>query len=128
MGAGKHTVHKKILAAALALAAPGAALAQSSVTISGSIKLWYELANATGASNIAQAGAAVTTFDLPRRDRIQDGNASNIRFTAVEDVAGGLQAFMQVESVVLNNAATRNDAAGNASQAVTNTQVAGGFA
>jgi len=122
-------VHKKkILAAALALAAPGAALAQSSVTVSGSIKLWYELANASGASNIAQAGSSASTFDIPRRDRIQDGNASNIRFSAIEDVGGGLQAFMQVESAVFNNANTRNDAAGNAAQAVASTQTAGGFA
>jgi predicted porin len=113
---------------AVMLAAPGVALAQSSVTVSGSIKLWYEVSNATGASNIAQSGSPVTTFDLPRRDRIQDGNASNIRFTAVEDVGSGLQGFIQVESAVLNNANTRNDAAGNASQAANGPQTAGGWA
>jgi predicted porin len=118
-------VRNKLLA--IVLAAPGAAFAQSSVTVSGSIKLWYELANATGASNIAQAGSAVTTFDLARRDRIQDGNASNIRFTAVEDIAAGLQGFIQVESAVLNQANTRNDAAGGGT-AVSTLQSAGGWA
>ena len=114
---------------AIVLAAPGAALAQSSVTVSGAIKLWYEVSNATGASNIVQSGSAVTTFDLPRRDRIQDGNTSNIRFTAIEDVGAGTQGFMQVESSVLNNANTRNDAAGSpASGAVGGVQAAGGWA
>jgi len=127
MRTGNHPVHKKILAAALALAAPGAALAQSSVTVSGSIKLWYETALATGASNAVQAGSAVSTFDVPKRDRVQDGNASNIRFTAVEDIAGGVQGFMQVESAVLSQANTRNDAAGGGT-AVSTLQSAGGWA
>ena len=35
---------------------------------------------------------------------------------------------MQVESAVINNANTRNDAAGNPSQAVTSTQNSGGWA
>jgi predicted porin len=122
-------MHKKILAAAIALAAPAMATAQSSVTISGAINVWYEGAGATGATNtVPSTGGTLSSFDVKYRDRIQDGNGSNIRFTAVEDTGGGLQAFMQVESAVINNANTRNDAAGNASQAVTSTQTAGGWA
>lgn len=121
-------MQKKLLAVAVAgaLAAPVAAMAQSSVTISGAINIWYETAGATGATTAGNA--ATTTFDVKTRDRIQDGNGSNIRFTAVEDIGSGLQGFMQVESAVINNANTRNDAAGNPSQAVTSTQNAGGWA
>jgi predicted porin len=41
-----------------------------------------------------------------------DGAGSNIRFTVVEDIGGGMQAFGQVESAVFNNADTRNNALG----------------
>jgi len=103
-------MQKKLLAVAVAgaLAAPAAAMAQ--VTVSGAINIWYEQAQATGASNTSTA--AVSTFDVKSRDRVQDGNGSNIRFTAVEDIGSGLQGFMQVESAVINQANTRNDAAG----------------
>jgi predicted porin len=74
------------------------------VTISGALNLWYESAAATGAT----AGAAL---DAKSRDRIIDGAGSNIRFTVVEDIGGGMQAFGQVESAVFNNADTRNNAA-----------------
>src|SRR3954464_1102577 len=100
-------VNKNLLAAAVAgaLVAPVAAMAQSSVTVSGAINIWYETAGASGATNgIAAAGPAVgtpTTFDVKSRDRMQDGNGSNIRFTAVEDIGSGMQAFMQVESAVI---------------------------
>src|SRR5690242_14036385 len=104
---------KKALAGvAAALALPGAAIAQSSVTISGAINVWYEGSGATGASNIAGAGSGVTSYDIRYKDRVQDGNGSNIRFSAVEDIGGGLQGFMQVESAVINDANTRPDAAG----------------
>src|SRR5690349_2165315 len=120
-------MQKKLLAVAVAgaLAAPVAAMAQSSVTISGAINIWYEQAGATGATTAGTA--SVTTFDVKNRDRMQDGNGSNIRFTAVEDIGSGLQGFMQVESAVINNVNTRNDAAGGGS-AVTTLQNAGGWA
>jgi len=99
-------MQKKLLAVAVAgaLVAPSA-FAQTSVTISGALNLWWESASATGAS-IGRAG------DTLSRDRIVDGAGSNIRFTVVEDIGGGMQAFGQVESAVLNNAETRNNAAG----------------
>ena len=123
-------MQKKLLAVAVAgaLAAPAAAMAQSSVTISGAVNIWYESAGASGATNTSSgAFGAPSTFDVKTRDRMQDGNGSNIRFTAVEDIGSGLQGFMQVESAVINNANTRNDAAGNAAGNVgVNAQNAGG--
>src|SRR3954463_13935971 len=132
-------MQKKLLVVAVAgaLAAPVAAMAQSSVTVSGAINVWYETAGASGATNTVPAtGGTASTFDIKNRDRMQDGNGSNIRFTAVEDIGGGMQGFMQVESAVINNANTRNDAAGNASGNVGvsaqntagSTQSAGGWA
>jgi predicted porin len=108
-------MQKKLLAVAVAgaLAAPAAAMAQSSVTISGAINMWYEQAGATGATNTqSTSGASPTTYDIRNRDRMQDATGSNIRFTAVEDIGSGLQGFMQVESAVMGNANTRPDAAG----------------
>jgi len=123
-------VNKNLLAVAVAgaLAAPVVAMAQSSVTVSGAINIWYETAGASGATNQAVPGGTLSTFDVKNRDRMQDGNGSNIRFTAVEDIGSGMQGFMQVESAVIANANTRNDAAGNASQAATSTQNSGGWA
>ena len=119
-------MQKKLLAVAVAgaLAAPVAAMAQSSVTVSGAVNIWYETAGASGATTAGNA--TTTTFDVKSRDRMQDGNGSNIRFTAVEDIGSGLQGFMQVESAVINNANTRNDAAG-AGTAVSTLQNAGGW-
>lgn len=99
-------MQKKLLAVAVAgaLVAPSA-FAQTSVTISGALNLWYESARMEGAT----AGAA---SNLKSRDRIVDGAGSNIRFTVVEDIGGGMQAFGQVESAVFNNADTRNNALG----------------
>jgi predicted porin len=108
-------MRKKFLAVAVAsvLAAPAAALAQSSVTISGAINIWAESAGATGASNAGSATAgAQSSFDVKPRTRVQDGAGSNIRFTAVEDIGSGMQGFAQVESAVVNNSDTRNDATG----------------
>src|SRR6185295_13617577 len=103
---GVSLMQKKLLAVAVAgaLVAP-AAFAQTSVTISGALNLWYDSAAATGAT----AGSA---SDAKSRDRIVDGAGSNIRFTVVEDIGGGMQAFGQVESAVFNNADTRNNALG----------------
>ncbi len=110
-------MHKKLLAVAVAgaLAAPAVAMAQSAVTISGALNLWYESAGATGATNAA-AGTA-STFDVKSRDRISDGNGSNIRFTATEDLGGGIAGFGQVESGVLANAGTRPDGVSTAAAA-----------
>ncbi|MBV8030223.1 MAG: porin, partial [Betaproteobacteria bacterium] len=101
-------MQKKLLAAAVAgaLVAP-AAFAQTSVTISGALNLWYESAGASGPTN---ANTAAAGADVKRRDRIQDGNGSNIRFTVVEDLGSGMQAFGQVESAVFGNADTRPNA------------------
>jgi len=122
-------MQKKLLAVAVAgaLAAPAAAMAQSSVTISGAINLWYEQAGATGATNSVPAGGSISTFDIKNRDRIQDAQGSNIRFTAVEDIGGGMQGFMQVETAVMNNANTRTDAANQPAQALTTSANAGGW-
>jgi predicted porin len=100
-------MQKNLLAVAVAaaLAAPSVAMAQSSVTISGALNLWVESAGATGST--APATATATTFDVKSRTRMQDGAGSNIRFTAVEDLGGGIAGFGQVESAVFNNADTR---------------------
>jgi predicted porin len=126
-------MQKKLLAVAVAgaLTAPAVAMAQSAVTVSGNINIWYEVqAGATGATNKCPATGCTTvsTYDVKNRDRIQDGNGSNIRFTAVEDIGSGMQAFAQVESAVINNANTRNDAVGTPAQATTGLQTAGGWA
>jgi predicted porin len=122
-------MQKKLLAVAVVgvLTAPMAAMAQSSVTVSGNINIWYETAGATGATNTCPTtGCTVSTFDVKSRDRVQDGNGSNIRFAAVEDVGSGMQAFAQVETAVINNSNTRNDAVGTGT-AVTTLQNAGGW-
>ena len=124
-------MQKKLLAVAVAgaLAAPAVALAQSSVTVSGNINFWYETAGATGATNtVPTAGGTVSTFDVKNRDRMQDGNGSNIRFTAVEDLGTGMQAFAQIESAVGNQLNMRNDGVSNGAGAVTTTQTGGGWA
>jgi predicted porin len=122
-------MHKKLLAVAVAgaLAAPAVAMAQSAVTISGALNLWYESAGATGATNSA-TGTNPSTFVVKTRDRVSDGNGSNIRFTATEDLGGGIAGFGQVESAVLCNAQTRNDDLGNPGQATTSPQTACGWA
>src|SRR5882672_8590999 len=123
-------MNKKLLVTAVAgaLAMPAAAIAQSSVTISGVLNVYYEQAGATGATNTVTPASTVSTFDVKNRDRIQDGNASNIRFTAVEDLGSGMQAFAQVESAVVSNANMRNDGVSNGAAAVTTTQTGGGWA
>src|SRR5258708_9893368 len=107
-------MQKKLLAVAVAgaLAVPGVAMAQS-VTISGALNLWMETASASGATQ-SPVGVTPTTYDIKSRSRIQDGNGSNIRFTAVEDLGGGMQTVRQVASAVFNNADTRANALGGA--------------
>src|SRR5258706_6203389 len=103
---GSILMHKKLLAVAVAgaLDAPAVAMAQSAVTISGALNLWYESAGASGATNATVPASTVSTFDVKTRDRISDGNGSNIRFTATEDISGGVQGFGQTGSAVLWNA------------------------
>src|SRR5258708_8128933 len=88
-------MQKKLLAVAVAgaLAVPGVAMAQS-VTVSGALNLWMESAGASGATQSqAVSGASPTTFDVKSRSRIQDGNASNVRFPPVEDPGPRMHAF-----------------------------------
>src|SRR5258706_14683851 len=107
---GSILMHKKLLAVAVAgaLAAPAVAMAQSAVTISGALNLWYESAGASGATNATTAASTVSTFDVKTRDRISDGNGSNIPFTAPEDPGGGIAGLGQGGSPLLTNPPTRN--------------------
>jgi len=84
-------MNKKLLAVAVAgaLAAPGVALAQSSVTISGVIKAsvqQYKIGNAS----VARAGTN-TSQGLVHDD------SSRIIFNMTEDLGGGLQAIAQID-------------------------------
>jgi predicted porin len=79
-------MHKKLLAVAVAgaLALPGAALAASSVTITGFFKVSYAWIKVSGKPN------------EDSQDRVQD-ESSRIIFRVVEDLGGGLQAIGQVD-------------------------------
>ena len=80
-------MQKKLLAVAVAgaLAAPGAALAASSVTITGYFQVSYApISKVSGKSN------------NDSQDRVQD-ESSRIWFRVVEDLGGGLQAIGQVD-------------------------------
>ena len=83
---------KKLLAVAVAgaLAAPGLALAQSSVTISGIFKASFENQKMGSPSAARPAGARTT------ENRFSD-DSSRIIFNVVEDLGGGLQAIGQVD-------------------------------
>jgi len=82
-------MNKKLMAAAVAgaLALPGVALAQSSVTISGIIKV--------GVDNlkIGNPGAARSHSS---ETRVTD-NSSRILFNVTEDLGGGLSAIAQMD-------------------------------
>lgn len=82
-------MNKKLLAVAVAgaLAAPGVALAQSSVTISGFIKMSLE--------NI-RIGNRVAAGLNNSEGRLVD-DSSRIVFNVVEDLGGGLRAIAQVD-------------------------------
>jgi len=82
---------KKLLAVAVAgaLAAPGLALAQSSVTISGIFKVSLENLR-IGSPGAARAGLNTT------ENRVAD-DSSRILFNVVEDLGGGLQAIGQAD-------------------------------
>jgi len=83
-------MQKKLLAAAVAgaLALPGAALAASSVTITGYFQVSYapysKVSNGSG------------NPDRTTQDRVQD-ESSRIYFRMVEDLGGGLQAIGQLD-------------------------------
>ncbi len=82
---------KKLLAVAVAgaLAAPGLALAQSSVTISGVFKASLENLR-IGSPNAPRAGLNTS------ENRVAD-DSSRILFNVVEDLGGGLQAIGQAD-------------------------------
>src|SRR5262250_2894626 len=94
--------HRKLaVAVAGALAFPGAALAQSSVSISGYIKMSIEnvkLGNFTRAGHNGE-------------NRVVDEN-SRIIFNVVEDLGGGNQAIVQVDLRVTTDVGT-DTAGGN---------------
>ncbi len=82
---------KKLLVAAVAaaLAAPGLALAQSSVTISGVFKASLE--------NMRMASPAVARTGLNTSETRLADDSSRIIFNVVEDLGGGLQAIAQAD-------------------------------
>jgi predicted porin len=87
-------MNKKLVAVAVAgaFAAPTAALAQSSVTISGMMKGGFEnlkINNSAAARNTAPAGNTSQTGVVD--------DSSRIVFNVVEDLGGGLQAIVQLD-------------------------------
>ena len=86
-------MNKKLLVVAVAgaLAAPGVALAQSSVTISGIFKASLENIRLGGIS-AARSAAGTNTSE----NRVAD-DSSRILFNMVEDLGGGLQAIGQAD-------------------------------
>jgi len=98
-------MHKKLLAVAVAgaLALPGAALAASSVTITGFFKMSYAWIKVK-----PQAAGGEDN-----EDRVQD-ESSRIIFRIVEDLGGGLQAIGQVDwRVPLDNNNTSDTSGAN---------------
>ena len=96
-------MQKKLIAVAVAgvLAAP-LAMAQTNVTISGTLNAGFENISAGGAS-LANAPATATavsgTGSLASRTRVVD-NSSELRFSMTEDLGGGLQAFGTIGAAV----------------------------
>jgi predicted porin len=109
------TMNRNHIAAILvtALAAP-CALAQSSVTIGGTVNILWDSVRAKGNTGGDNTAGPAAQNSLKSADRVRDGGISNIRFTVVEDLGGGNAAFVQVESAVIQNSDTRTDAVGNA--------------
>src|SRR6185369_10705978 len=85
-------MNKKLMAVAVAgaLAAPGLAMAQSTVTISGFIKADVGQIN-IGNANAVRAGLNTSTLAF------EDGGPSRVRFTMREDLGGGLYGLGQLE-------------------------------
>lgn len=69
----------------------GAAFAQSSVTISGQLRV--------GIESVGAGGATVAGQNMTSRTRVTD-NGSNIRFAGEETLGYGLSAWWQVESAI----------------------------
>jgi predicted porin len=102
-------MNRKALAVAVATAfVSPVAFAQTSVTIGGTVNIMWDYVKATGATQ----GAGGVDANLKAHDRVRDGGGSNIRFFVNEDLGGGNAAFVQVESAVIANSDTRNNAAG----------------
>ena len=81
---------KKLLAIAVA-GLSSAALAQSSLTISGVMRV--------GVESVSAGGATVNNQDMTSRTRATD-NGSHIRFAGEEALGNGLTAWFQVESAI----------------------------
>jgi predicted porin len=97
-------MNKRLLAVAVAgaFAAPTAAFAQSSVTISGYIKGGFEsfkLGNCAGAGRCSQTGVT--------------DDSSQIQFNVTESLGGGLDAIAQMNMRFTNDAGTAITATGN---------------
>ncbi|MCC6658271.1 MAG: porin [Rhodocyclaceae bacterium] len=99
-------MQKKLIAVAVAgvLAAP-LAMAQTNVTISGTLNAGFESVSA-GGSSVADALAAGTNTvptgrqgSLTSRTRVVD-NSSELRFTVTEDLGNGLKAFGTIGAAV----------------------------
>lgn len=96
-------MNKKLMAVAVAAAmAPGLALAQSSVTISGIFKV--------GVDNISLGQRASGTNHS--ETRVTD-NSSRIIFNVTEDLGGGLQAIAQMDGRFAPDISTTFNASGN---------------
>ena len=99
-------MQKKLLAVAVLSALSGAVAAQSSsVTLSGVLQPEFAVVGASGATQNSAVGAQ--SSDVVSRTRLNDGNGSYINFGIVEDLGNGLQAWAQVQSVVMGNSDTR---------------------
>lgn len=80
----------KLIALAIA-GLSGTAFAQSSVTISGQLRV--------GLESVSAGGATVAGANMTSRTRVTD-NGSNIRFAGEENLGNGLFAWWQVESAI----------------------------
>lgn len=89
-------MNKKLMAVAVAgaFAVPGIALAQSSVTISGYVKVGFDNVRYSGA-NTPVAGN--TQRARGSENRVTD-HSSRILFNVTEDLGGGLQAIAQIDT------------------------------
>lgn len=89
-------MNKKLMAVAVAsaLAAPGVALAQSSVTISGNFKLGVDQYKI---SDSVPNNGANSHFGLNAKENRVSDHSSRIIFAVTEDLGGGLQAFGQMD-------------------------------
>jgi predicted porin len=100
-------MNRKVLAVAVAAAfASPVAFAQTSVTIGGTVNIMWDYVKASGATG------STADLNMKTHDRVRDGAGSNIRFFVNEELGGGNSAFVQVETAVIANSDTRNNAAG----------------